>query len=596
MSADSFADLDLPEPLVQAAARVGLERPTPLQDALIPVVRRGGNAVVVGGSGSGARTGILLALLARLLEEETPQADGDTEGPARPRLLILTGTRDAADEVAVRCGRMGRGTGLRCASLRNATARTTVAAGTADSALSRVRASELKLDALEAVLVDGFDAVRALDRVEELDAVMGLVEDVQRVVRADTASDALDQYATRAVRRALRIPARSAEPAVGGSGALAGVNLSVVELGHADPADAVADIAGRTDGPLLLYLRVPARGDDLEVELQARGLDTAPGDDGGALRVGRGDAEPTAVSVDVPASADELGRRHAQGGYVVVRAAELPHLRAIANEVGANLEPAPMRRGEDPHLARFRERVRRALQEEDLGAQALVLEPLLRERPASEVAAALSALLRSDRPAAADAEAPAAGRGVEEGVGQGVGSGKPAAPPTSTHLYMSIGERDGVRPGDLVGAITGEAGVSGDKVGRIDIRDNFSVVEVETPIARRVIDALNGKTVKGRSVRVDYDRREGGEAERKGGGARPPGDRGGRGGPGGGRGGPDRGGPRGRAGGARPGGGRAGGRGGGSGGRAPGGRGRPEGGRKGGGRTRREDDRPRSGR
>jgi ATP-dependent RNA helicase DeaD len=82
-------------------------------------------------------------------------------------------------------------------------------------------------------------------------------------------------------------------------------------------------------------------------------------------------------------------------------------------------------------------------------------------------------------------------------------------------LFISVGERDGLRPGDLLGAITGEAGVDGREVGKIDIRESHSVVEVHDDVARKVIKALNGTTIKGRSVRADFDR------PRRGGG-RPP--------------------------------------------------------------------------
>jgi ATP-dependent RNA helicase DeaD len=73
-------------------------------------------------------------------------------------------------------------------------------------------------------------------------------------------------------------------------------------------------------------------------------------------------------------------------------------------------------------------------------------------------------------------------------------------------LYISLGERDKVGPGDILGAVTGESGIAGSQVGRIDIRDTFSIVEVEEPQAELVIRSLNGITVRGRSVRADYDR------------------------------------------------------------------------------------------
>ncbi len=101
--------------------------------------------------------------------------------------------------------------------------------------------------------------------------------------------------------------------------------------------------------------------------------------------------------------------------------------------------------------------------------------------------------------------------------------GRPAvatgAPPASyTRLFVSVGQRDGTRPGDLVSVIAGEAGIPGERVGRIDVRDTFSIVEIPTELAERVIRAVNGITVKGRSVRVDYDRRKSPPSRRDAGG------------------------------------------------------------------------------
>jgi ATP-dependent RNA helicase DeaD len=87
----------------------------------------------------------------------------------------------------------------------------------------------------------------------------------------------------------------------------------------------------------------------------------------------------------------------------------------------------------------------------------------------------------------------------------------PGAPPPASfvRLFFGIGNRDGIRPGDLLGAITGEAQIRGDRVGRIELKDTFSVVEVASDVADRIISALNGTSMRGRSLRVDYDRKGG---------------------------------------------------------------------------------------
>jgi len=83
-----------------------------------------------------------------------------------------------------------------------------------------------------------------------------------------------------------------------------------------------------------------------------------------------------------------------------------------------------------------------------------------------------------------------------------------ARPPAWTRLFFGVGQRDGVGPGDLLGAVTGETGIEGALVGKIEIRDTFSLVEVAGEVADTVIRALNGTTIRGRAVRVDYDRAE----------------------------------------------------------------------------------------
>ena len=63
-----------------------------------------------------------------------------------------------------------------------------------------------------------------------------------------------------------------------------------------------------------------------------------------------------------------------------------------------------------------------------------------------------------------------------------------------------------MRPGDLVGAITGEAGVTGASVGAIRIADSHTLVEVPEAQAEDIVRALQGATIKGRKVAVRLER------------------------------------------------------------------------------------------
>jgi ATP-dependent RNA helicase DeaD len=73
-------------------------------------------------------------------------------------------------------------------------------------------------------------------------------------------------------------------------------------------------------------------------------------------------------------------------------------------------------------------------------------------------------------------------------------------------LYIGAGRDAGIRPQDLVGAITGEAGITGRDIGAIDIADKFSIVEVADDVAADVIDALRDSKLKGRKVTIRRDR------------------------------------------------------------------------------------------
>jgi ATP-dependent RNA helicase DeaD len=75
-----------------------------------------------------------------------------------------------------------------------------------------------------------------------------------------------------------------------------------------------------------------------------------------------------------------------------------------------------------------------------------------------------------------------------------------------TRLFISLGRSSGVRPQDLVGAITGETELAGRDVGAIEITDRFSLVEVPAQAAEAVIEALGASRIKGNRATVRRER------------------------------------------------------------------------------------------
>ena len=109
-------------------------------------------------------------------------------------------------------------------------------------------------------------------------------------------------------------------------------------------------------------------------------------------------------------------------------------------------------------------------------------------------------LVAGSRPA--PSEGARGGRGARpERAGRAGDGGEALA-----RLYFAAGRSSGIRPGDLVGAITNEAGLSSKDVGAIQITDRFSLVDVPEALADDVVNAMRKTTLRGQKVQVRRDR------------------------------------------------------------------------------------------
>ncbi|MBA4110710.1 MAG: ATP-dependent RNA helicase DbpA [Leptothrix sp. (in: Bacteria)] len=82
-------------------------------------------------------------------------------------------------------------------------------------------------------------------------------------------------------------------------------------------------------------------------------------------------------------------------------------------------------------------------------------------------------------------------------------SDAPLLPPMIT-LQILGGRKEKIRPGDVLGALTGEAGFSGAQIGKINVTDFHTYVAVERSIARQAVSKLSAGKVKGKKVKVRF--------------------------------------------------------------------------------------------
>jgi ATP-independent RNA helicase DbpA len=83
----------------------------------------------------------------------------------------------------------------------------------------------------------------------------------------------------------------------------------------------------------------------------------------------------------------------------------------------------------------------------------------------------------------------------------GVRHGRPSPPPMVT-LCIDGGRKNKLRPGDILGALTGEGGMAGSEVGRIDIFDSQAYVAIMRSSASQALACLARNRIKGRFFRV----------------------------------------------------------------------------------------------
>ncbi len=70
-------------------------------------------------------------------------------------------------------------------------------------------------------------------------------------------------------------------------------------------------------------------------------------------------------------------------------------------------------------------------------------------------------------------------------------------------LFVNIGKKDQIKPGDVLGAVAGESGMPGKLVGAIDMYDKYTFVEVPREYGREVLEAMKNAKIKGRSVNME---------------------------------------------------------------------------------------------
>jgi hypothetical protein len=169
-------------------------------------------------------------------------------------------------------------------------------------------------------------------------------------------------------------------------------------------------------------------------------------------------------------------------------AAQVPYLRSIAA-----LTPLPLGAAVDraqDRGAALRALIAERLARGEVDAELAMLAPLFEEHDAAFVAGALLALQRET------------GNEKQEAVTPPTQS----PPPGWVRLFVTTGTKDRASAKDLVGALIKEAGLQKGQIGKIDVRETFSLVDVAPGVAEQAARRLSGVSIRGRRVTARPDR------------------------------------------------------------------------------------------
>lgn len=455
-------------------------------------VTRGQNAVHVMPLDWTGAEGVLQTLIDRIdpARAETQllivTADAESAATAATAVVRLVGQRAIRVIAATASARASRLLKLSPAH---------VVTGAPAELATLLQGSALKPESVRGVVFAWLDPILETDDAKPLENLLGeLPKEGARVVLAAEVTPALEALIERYARRARR--AAEAAPEEG----QAPMNAEYVATAAAGRSSALRRLLDAIDLPrAVLY----ARSDDArrEAETVARALGY-PAD---AVRLSANAGEQTMggdplVMLELPTSREELralvgttGRRL----YAIVTPSQLASLKGLLG--GGTVTPvalidaAERARGRD---AAMRASLRDVLTSADVRREVLALEPLLAEFDGIEIAAAALRMLEQHKPA------------------RPVHSATHATP--MQKLFVNLGEKDGIRAQEVIAAITTEAGIPGSQVGKVEVRDTHSIVEVAASVADLVVQKITGASVRGRRVQARLDTPRGDRPERSG--------------------------------------------------------------------------------
>ncbi len=570
--ATTFADLGLEGGVLTAIRDVGYETPSPIQAETIPLLLEGHDVVGLAQTGTGKTAAFALPILQRIA------GNHESGRQKAPQALVLAPTRELALQVCEAFERYaaglrgihvlpvygGQGYGVQLSALRRGVH---VVVGTPGRIMDHLEKGTLDLSELRYLVLDEADEMLNMGFAEDVETILAETPaDKQVALFSATMPQAIRRLSEKYLTSPVEITVKSTTTTADN------ISQRYLIVGYPQKVDALTRIleVENFDG-MIVFVRTKNETETLAEKLRARGYSAEPlnGDVAqaqrertvGRLRSGKLDilvATDVAargldverishvVNYDIPTDAESYvhrigrtgraGRSGAAISFVTPRERYL--LKHIEKFTRKKLVEMTMPSADEVNvtrLARFDDQITAALASPKVGFFREVVSHYVQEYdvPEVDVAAALAMAMQGDTPLLLepDRERPrerrddkssgARERGQRREAGSGGGD-------LATYR-IAVGRRHKVEPRQIVGAIANEGGLRRQDFGHIQIKPDFSLVELPADLPGDVLDRLSSTRISGKLIdlrpdsgppgRRTFDKsgREGGYAGKPGG-------------------------------------------------------------------------------
>lgn len=526
----TFADLGLPQSILDAVNEMGFVTPSPIQQACIPHLLNGRDVLGMAQTGSGKTAAFSLPILAQIDPEQR-----------YPQMLVMAPTRELAIQVADACEQFtknmrgirtvtiygGQRYDIQIRALKNGAQ---VVVGTPGRILDHIRRGTLDLSALKAIVLDEADEMLRMGFIEDVETVMAeLPENHQTALFSATMPEPIRRITKRFMKdpQEVKIQAtqRSAPDIAQSYWLVNGFrkNDALLRFLEVEDFDAAIIFTRTKTGTIDIAelcerngYRAAALNGDMTQQSREQALDKLKS---GRLDIivatdvaARGidiDRISLVVNYDIPLDAESYVHRIGRTGragrsgraLLFVEPRERRLLRNIEHLIKKPIDEVAIPNHEilmEKRRAKFKARIEKQLEHHDLEKYRELLEDLFTaDQDHEELAAAMMMLLQEKQKLILPPDPVIKAARGERGKGRenprsaerrGNGREHRDNNGVAMDLYrIELGREDGVEVRHIVGAIANEGDISSRYIGHIKLHDKYSTIELPQGMPKHLV-------------------------------------------------------------------------------------------------------------